>query len=64
MLGMMGCAIGIPLCLSVVFSPVGVLIMGATCAPFATLLERHARKVDAWYDRDRPLDEDTVKPWM
>jgi len=62
-IGMAGCAIGIPLCLTVVFAPVGIPLMMASCLPLHLLLERHAKKVTAWYERDRPLDEDTVKPW-
>jgi hypothetical protein len=62
-LGMAGCAIGVPLCLTIVFAPVGIAIMAATCYPLRWLLDRHARKVECWENRDRPLDEDTVKPW-
>lgn len=62
-LGMAGCAIGIPLCVTIVFAPLGLLIMAMTCYPLRWLLDRHQKRVDAWANRDRPLDEDTVKPW-
>jgi hypothetical protein len=61
--GMASCAIGIPLVLTIVFAPLGLAIMVAGCYPLRWLLDRYHRKLDAWNNRDRPLDEDTVKPW-
>lgn len=62
-LAMVSCAFGIPLCLSIVLFPLGFAIMMAGCYPLHKLNEAHSKRLDAWYDRDRPLDEDTVKPW-
>lgn len=62
-LAMIGCAGGAPLCLTIVFFPIGAVLMAVACYPLHKLNEAHSKRLDAWYNRDRPLDEDTVKPW-
>lgn len=62
-LAMPGCALGLALCVTIIGIPLGLPIMTLSCLPLHYVLKRHSARVIAWHDRDRPLDEETVKPW-
>jgi len=59
---------GVLLCVSLVFLPIGILLLILSAIPAYLVEQKYERKLHAWKDRDHPLydddDPDHIPPWM
>jgi len=57
--------VGILLIISIIFAPVGFVVMGVAAIPLFWVQKNHIKKMTAWQFRDKPLyeREARIRPW-
>jgi hypothetical protein len=64
--GMPWAALGLLLCATIVFSPVGLACLVAAGWPLARLQQNHMKRRTEWQRRDRPMPQEdfVMPPWL
>jgi fatty acid desaturase len=62
--GMPLAAAGLALCATIVFSPVGFLLLIAAGTPLYLLQKNHMRRMQEWQNRDHPMQGQGMPPWL
>lgn len=57
-------AVGVALCATVIFIPLGLLAFGIAGWPLARQQSKHMERKQEWLDRDRPLPNEAIRPWL
>lgn len=62
--GMVWALLGIVLCATIVFAPVGFLAFTVAGWPLAKVQERRMKEKREWQNRDHPMPNSNETPWL
>jgi uncharacterized membrane protein YccF (DUF307 family) len=55
---------GIAMCLTILGSPIGLLCFVIAGKPLELVQKTHLERMRAWKDRDRPMPNSAMPPWL